>query len=115
MYFNEDQKEYTVAMVDKYKDEANSASRRAFWNIVATNACIVLIGAAAILSKHDIIPEDIAIGAQTLSGVLGANFLIGSINNSTERSVAKDRATELLYGKNMDKLEDLSGCKHLKK
>lgn len=103
--YNVDQEEYTVDMIKENKGSANKADAKSFWCQIATSACVVLIGAAALLSKHEIIPEDIAIGAQTLSGVLGVNCLIGAINCNSDRNEHKNRASDMHYNRNMDILE----------
>lgn len=102
--YDDDQIEYTIETISSCKEEAESASRKAFWQALGVSACIILIGAASVLAKKEIIPEDIATVSQVALGIGGTGLLAGTINNATRSALSENRAKVLTYNKKMDKL-----------
>ena len=93
---NEDQLQYTYKKVGEYREEANKADKKGFWQLLLSEACLILIAAdvvcAAVLK---VIPENIALGAGVILG-LAAKTLSSESNRNNSKSNVADAKADLL-------------------
>jgi hypothetical protein len=102
---NEEQMTYTIEKIEKYREEENKSDRKAFWQLVFTNASIILIGISTYLSndKLNIIPKDIALVSDVILGVIGTTLFSESIRNNSKSNVASSEAKKLEYSLELEK------------
>ena len=94
---NNEQKRYAIKSIEKYRKEEQKADRKGFWQLVVANASLVLIGVATYLSESNVnvIPKDIALGANVLLGVIGLTTFGESIRNNSKSNAAEANANAL--------------------
>ena len=85
---NEEQTKYGIKKVEEYRKEADKADRKGFWELLAANASLVLIGIDAYLGlfKPEILRADIALAIGVALGVIRDTLKIESIRNSNMSS-----------------------------
>ena len=101
---NEEQRVYAIKSVEEYRKEENKADRKGFWQLMAANASLILIGLATYLSSPEIgvIPRDIALGSQVFLGVVGLTTFGESIRNNSKSNAAEACANILEEQVNID-------------
>ena len=94
---SEEQEKFTIQQIEKYRKLEDNADKKAFWELLFTNAAIVLIGLATYLSsdKINVIPKDIAIASDIVLGVLGTTLFSESIRNNIKSNHANTNAESL--------------------